>query len=197
MKKSDFLAALIIGEADALLILLIAKNLGQPLDLIKFLPLILPVLAVLGIYIAGIIGKKIPVVFQVAKFLGTGTLNMFLDLGVLNFLMFVFGISSGFLFSIFKGVSFICAAINSYIWNKFWTFGKKETTDAPKEFLQFFAVAIIGFLLNIATASLIVNIMGPQFGISAKLWANIGALVASIVTAVCQFIGYKFLVFKK
>lgn len=204
MRKSDIIAALIIGEADAWLIILIAKNIREALvaypnfqSLINFLPIILPILAVLAVFFSHFIGKKILVIFQIVKFALVGTLNAFIDLGVLNLLILVSGIATGFLFSVFKGISFLLATINSYFWNKFWTFRKRGTAPYPKEFLQFFVITVIGFLINVGTASLIVNVFGPQFGMTENLWANVGAIFAAIIAAIWNFLGYKFLVFKK
>lgn len=204
MKKLDILAALIIGEIDAWLIILIAKNIketiaGYPFlpPLINFLPIILPILTVLAVFVAHFIGKKILVIFQFVKFALVGTLNTFIDLGVLNLLILISGIASGLLFSVFKGISFIMAVVNSYFWNKFWTFKKKKTVRAPKEFLQFFLITVIGFLINVGIASLIVNVFGPQFGMTENLWANVGGITAAIIASIWNFCGYKFIVFKK
>ena len=205
MKKSDILAAFIIGEGDALLTLFIVKNIeesifslpGHIIYLIKLLPLILPILAVLGITAAYLISKKFPVVFQIAKFLGIGSFNTLIDLGVLNILMMIFRINAGMVYSIFKGFSFICATTNSYFWNKFWTFKNRETPCRKKEVLKFLIVASGGFLINVATASFVVNIIGPQFGVNPSLWANIGGIIAAFAVAALEFCGYKFLVFKK
>jgi len=55
----------------------------------------------------------------------------------------------------------------------------------------------VGLGINVGIASWIVNIIGPLFGSPLKIWANIGAIAASIVTSVWNFLGYKFIVFKK
>ena len=125
-----------------------------------------------------------------------GALNTFLDLGVLNLLILVTGISAGTTYSVFKGASFIVAALNSYAWNKWWTFESKKE-KIGKEFTQFMFVSVIGFFLNVGTATLTVNVVGPQFGITPTLWANIGALLGTMVVFVWNFVGYKFWVFKE
>ncbi len=197
VKKQDIISAVVIGETDALLIILIAKNIGWDFDLIKFTPIVLPILAVLGIITASFLRERFLAIFQFAKFILVGTLNTFIDLGVLNLLMLISGISTGFFFSIFKTISFITATINSYLWNKFWTFEKKETALSAGESFQFFSVAIIGLIINVAVASFVVNIIGPQFGILPKLWANLGAIIATFCGMLWNFVGYKFIVFKK
>ena len=66
-----------------------------------------------------------------------------------------------------------------------------------KEFGQFFIVTLIGLGLNVGVASFVVNVIGPQFGLNETLWANIGGITAAFGVTVWNFIGYKFIVFKK
>lgn len=206
MKKADIISPLIIGEAVALIFLGILKygSLEFPPsidDIIvkwaKFLPILLPILAFFGIFIASFLAKKVLALFQLAKFILTGILNTFIDLGILTFLMGIFGFFSGWPYIVFKALSFTCAVVNSYFWNKFWTYEKKETKGAGKEFGKFYLITGIGFLLNVSIASFIVNIVGPQFGLTAEVWAYIGAILAIICVFMWNFLGYKFLVFKK
>lgn len=200
MKKKDILAAFIIGEGCSLIFLLILKSLEVPslvTNLAKFFPIILPVLSILGIYIASLAGKKASVLFQAAKSFLAGILNTFIDLGILTLLMETFKIFSGLFYIIFKAISFSCATINSYFWNKFWAFEKRETKEALKETSQFYFITIGGLLINLGVSSFIVNILGPQFGISEKLWAYVGAIAAVFFGFVWNFLGYKFIVFKK
>ena len=152
--------------------------------------------SLLGIVAADLISKKIPVIFQIAKFFLIGVFNTFVDLGILNFLMWAFAITAGWGFSFFKAISFSIAAVNSYFWNRIWTF-KAESKASGKEFLKFYIVTGIGFFLNVSIASLIVNVVGPQFGMAMKTWANIGAIIAVVCVAAWNFLGYKFIVFKK
>jgi len=206
VKKINIIAPIIIGEAVALILLGILKygSLEFPPfinDIIvkwaKFLPMLLPVLAFSGIFIASFLAKKLLVLFQLAKFILTGVLNTFIDLGILTFLMAVSGFFSGWSYVFFKAFSFTCAVVNSYFWNKFWTYEKKETEGAGKEFRKFYLITGIGFLLNVSIASFIVNIIGPQFGLTTEVWAYIGAILAIICVFMWNFLGYKFIVFKK
>ncbi|MEK7566401.1 MAG: GtrA family protein [Patescibacteria group bacterium] len=201
VSKKDYFLVAIIGFVSGLLILPIVKNINFNLTTIRGVVMViaLTVLAVIALWVAKIISGKIPMILQIAKFVATGVLNTLLDIGVLNLLMFVFVATSGSSYSIFKGASFIVANINSYFWNKHWTFGtfgsgKSATT---KEFGQFFAVSFVGFLINIGIASLVVNFISPVGGISVTLWANVGAIVATLASLVWNFLGYKFIVFKK
>ncbi|MBZ1356258.1 MAG: GtrA family protein [Candidatus Nealsonbacteria bacterium] len=51
-----------------------------------------------------------------------GTLNIFIDLGVLNFLIALTSITVSLYYTLFKSISLLVAATNSYFWNKHWTF---------------------------------------------------------------------------
>lgn len=201
MKKKDYLLVGIVGMLFGLLLLPILNNINLPFFQITFLNAVIlvvvfTVFAIIALAIASLISRKIPVILQVAKFAAVGGLNTLLDLGALNLLIVVFSATSGIWYSVFKGVTFIIANINSYFWNKYWTFGSKEGASV-KEFGQFLLVSIVGFVINIGTASVIVNIIGPLGGMSPERWANIGALSATILSLVWNFVGYKFIVFKQ
>ena len=210
-KKTDLISALIIGEMVAWLTFTILKTLefdtviyqtmtdilGCKIHLGLLLAVIVPIAAAICLYITSLIGKKVPVVFQAGKFVTVGISNTLIDWGVLNLQILLTGITAGLFYPVFKGVSFLIAIINSFLWNKFWTFKKGETEKTGAEFLQFLIVSGIGLGINVGIASLAVNIIGPQAGISPKIWATVGALVATMFSMVWNFLGYKFIVFKK
>ena len=195
--KKDIILALLAGFLVAVFFLSVAENLGMRAPFLPVILLVFPVLSALGIIIAAAIGRMAPTVLQAAKFLLVGALNSFIDLGVLNFFIALTELASGLPYSLFKGISFLTAVINSYVWNKYWTFPKKEANKTPwQEFLQFFVVSTFGFVMNVGVASFVVNVVGPQFGFSAKLWANVGAVAAAFASLTWNFLGYKLLVFK-
>jgi putative flippase GtrA len=152
-------------------------------------------LCILGIIIAYFLSKIMPVIYQVAKFILVGGMNFLIDMGVLNFLIFYTGISAGLAQSGFKGISFLVATVNSYFWNKHWTFQRKTSEGLAREFLQFLAVSLIGFLINLGVDYVFVNMISPFGGMLANTWAQFGALMASIVALFWNFLGYKFIVF--
>jgi putative flippase GtrA len=209
--QKDIIISASIGLLCALLILPIAQNLALKISWALSLIVILPILSVLGMWLTYLIAQKIKIIYQIAKFVLVGILNTFVDWGVLNLLMFLTSITSGVYYTVFKGISFLFATTNSYFWNKFWTFSKpridadvktqinadnKMQKSAPKEFLRFLVVSAIGFLLNVSTATLIVNVWGSQFGIGDALWANIGAFCGTLTGLTWNFLGYKLIVFK-
>ena len=195
MKKIDGIIAAIIGFLDGIFLFFILRNIEVDIPYAWSLPIVLAILCWFGMFVASAIGKKLPILLQIARFFLVGTLNTFIDLVVLNILIWIFGIAIGLFYSVFKAISFLGATINSYFWNKFWTFGKKETVS-PKEFFKFLIVTSIGLLINVGIASLVVNAIGPQFGLTEKIWATFGAIVAAFGAFVWNFLGSKFVVFK-
>lgn len=192
----NIIAAIIAGIFIGILFIPVGYNFGL-FEMVHWLivALVLAVGTVAGVVIASAIGKRIPVIFQVAKFGVVGVLNTLVDFGVLNIFIAVFSISAGMWYSVFKAASFIVAAINSYVWNKFWTFESKEKANT-KEATSFFIVSAIGFLINVISASVVVNVITPFGGASSLIWANIGALVGTLLGLAWNFVGYKFFVFK-
>lgn len=205
-RQKDLIISASVGFLCALLIWPIAQNLSMKPGLALSLLVVLPVLSAAGMFAAYWLAKKIKIFYQLAKFVLVGALNTFVDWGILNLLMFLTSVSSGFLYSVFKGLSFLVATTNSYFWNKFWTFKKISaagmvTGEPPrenvKEPLQFFIVSVIGFALNVGAATLLVNVLGPQWGLSRELWANVGALAGTLLGMSWNFLGYKLIVFKE
>ncbi len=210
-RKTDLISALIVGEMVAWLAFTILKTLefdtviyqtmidilGWKIHLGLLLAIVVPIAAAICLYITSLIGKKVPVIFQAGKFVTVGISNTLIDWGVLNLQILLTGITAGLFYPVFKGVSFLIAIINSFLWNKFWTFKKGETEKTATEFLQFLIVSGIGLGINVGIASLTVNVIGPQAGISPKVWATVGALIATMFSMVWNFLGYKFIVFKK
>ncbi len=201
MKKVDILAVLIIGIVSAAIAIPILSFIEWELpiigDYILSLLVIFPIGAIGMLFVAQILAKKMPVVLQVAKCFLVGVMNTFIDFGMLNLLMGFFVIFSGWLYPVFKAMSFTVSAVSSYFWNKYWTFEKKETKPGAGEFGKLYVITGIGFFLNVGVASLLVNVVGPQFGLTEKIWATVAAGLGAFVVFTWNFLGYKFIVFKK
>lgn len=133
--------------------------------------------------------------YQFSKFASVGSLNFFIDVGILNLLMGVLGVYSGVLFILFKTLASIVAALNSFFWNKYWTF-RTHGRPTIKEAAEFYGVSIVGGIINIAVASFIVNATQRPEAVSAPLWANIAAVTAIGASFLWNFFGYKNFVFR-
>ena len=212
MTKKDYYLSLLAGFLIGLLLLPILRA-AKPELYDRLFIAIVPFFLIgtpLGIAIAHRIGTKISAIWQIAKFAVIGVLNTLVDLGTLSLLIFLFrkifviestdiifpllGIT---IYSIYKSASFIAANINSYYWNKYWTFDQSIKEKTRAEFLQFFAVSLVGFLINVTVASVVFKSVTPFAGFNSDQWGLIGAAAGSILGLVWNFVGYKFIVFKK
>ncbi len=144
--------------------------------------------------------KRYPILPQFIKFCMIGFMNFFIDLGVLNLLMFASGRSAGVHYTVFKAFSFLVAVTFSYFFNKYWAFRDKKRTHQARQFSQFLFVSIIGMIINVTTATAVVNIVAPRITfitLAGKVWGNLGAVAGAAIGLIWNFIGYKFWVFKK
>lgn len=196
--KKDFRISILIGFIAGLLLLPTLRNIGIELSWqIGILAVFgLTILTPLGYLVAYWLSRWLPIMIQFVKFGIVGGLNFTIDLGILNLLIYFSGITLGFYYSLFKALSFLIAVINSYVWNKYWTF-KVADTPGVGEITKFFVVNIIGFGINVSLASFVVNVIGAPADVSGEVWANIGAVAASMLALTWNFIGMKFIVFKK
>ncbi len=218
MRKKDFLFIFIISEVIFVSLLLIYLNLSYGafeaktgleifilkiidflkkfnFSLIYLLALIFPVGACFFIFLASIFLKKIKSLWQFVKFVFVGASNTFLDLGVLNFIYFLFREASRF-YPLCKSFSFLVAVANSYLWNKAWVFEVRKEEKIKKESLNFFLVSLGGLGLNVALATFLAR-LAPNFGFSLKISANLGAVFGAFGSMLWNFFGYKIFVFKK
>lgn len=157
--------------------------------------------------------KSKTTLIQLAKFAIVGAGNTILDWGVLLGLMKATGVTTGFGYSAEKGLSFTVAVINSYIFNKYWTF-KAKGGKVAIEFTQFLVVSLIGMGINVSVATAVVRFVRPiEFIINftqgfvgfiplievtpGEIWGVFGAGIATLVALAWNFLGYKFVVFKK
>ena len=204
MKKIDVISPIVLGLIISAFIISLLRVTDSdvifaginPMILRLLIIILIPSLLILWVYITSRLGKRRHIFFQFGKFIPIGVSNTAIDFGTLNLLILTTGVDKGFLFSAFKGISFLCAVSNSYLWNKFWTFDGGNTDNVRKQFLKFVVVAGIGFVINVTVASFIVNFVEPIGGISLILWANIAAFTSIVIVVMWNFVGYKLLVFK-
>ena len=205
--KRDLALAAVIGIAVGLLVQPVLYNFSHdPSGIIGdysaavriIIFLVVAIGAPVALAICGFLSRFWKPFYQIGKFASVGVLNTFVDFGVLNLLIAVGGGlfmgMAGFAFPIMKAISFIFATLNSYFWNKHWTFQSKSATTFAQT-VKFYAVAFIAFLANVGIAAFVVNLMSDGSGIISTLWANVGALLGIVISLFINFLGYKFFVF--
>jgi putative flippase GtrA len=194
----DIVLALIVGFLTGALSIPVVVNLGIALRIpLASLPVIIAALFAIALMAANQVASRIPSLFEFTKFAVVGVLNSGVDFGVLNSLILITGVVSGAGFLAFKSISVTLGVINSYLWNKYWTFDASKSGAPRRELVAFLVVTLMAVGLNVAGAAVIVNVIGAPHGISPKLWANVGAISGAGLTLFTNFFGYKFFVFRK
>jgi len=160
-----------------------------------FLMPLFPVVFVLGLHLGKWISRWKYFFISFSRYAMIGFLNTGIDFGIFNLLMLTTGTTEGIEVSLFKTVSFIFATVNSYFWNKFWTFEAGSSGGGAREFMKFLMISLIGISLNVGIASIGFS-LDPIAGLNRIVWNNISVAFATISNLIWNFVGYKLIVFK-
>jgi len=125
---------------------------------------------------------------QAVRFLVVGLLNTAVDLGAFYLLTLIPGMPD----IAAKTMSYILGICNSFVWNKYWTFGAKSSGRTGREFGLFFLVNLPPLIVNIVVFSLL------------GLWTTSGtfaaregkAFIAAAVAVIWNFLGSRYLAFR-
>jgi len=207
MAKKDFWLAILAGELVAWLSFPVLKNLKvfdmlaergiNAVSFYVFWIMFIPIGAISALSLFYFLAKYKNRVgfFELGKYGIIGVLNTFLNAGVYNLLIFITNIASGFIVDTFFIIAFTITVVNSFVWNKFWSFAEKNIENIKKEAIQFFGISAAVALVNAVILHIIINVLGAPIGIDPKIWANV-ALGFTIITAFLgNFFSYKYIVF--
>ena len=130
---------------------------------------------------------------RIIRFGLVGGFNTLVDYGILNLLVWVFAIQSTAALAVANAGAFFAANLNSYFWNKRWTF--KDSRDGTVgQYALFLGVSLVGLLVN---SGLIYGVM--QSGILADgefiLRANFAKAIATVGSMAWNYVAYHYLVF--
>lgn len=79
------------------------------------------------------------------RFLVVGTLGAIVDFGIENILHRLLGLPY-----VWSGtISFICAVLSNFFWNRYWTYPDSRSKPLPSQLIQFFLVNITGLVIRV------------------------------------------------
>jgi putative flippase GtrA len=120
-------------------------------------------------------------ILQFVKFNLVGIMNTAVDFAVFTLLTFL-----GMQYLIAQVISYSCGIVNSYLWNKFWTFQQKKGFSSA-EVLKFIIVNIV----SLGVSLFFLYIFRDKVG----LHVLVSKLIATLLAVIVNFAGNKFWVF--
>lgn len=128
--------------------------------------------------------KKNKELMQLLKFGIVGVLNTAVDFLVFTIMVYMFNIKP----NISQAFSYSAGTLNSFIFNKKWTFKSSETNNTKLQALRFMVINGISLALSSVAVSYLIEDMNIN-----KLIAKIAV---TLLTQVINYFGYKLIVFK-
>lgn len=161
----DIVLAVVVGFFSGALSIPVLINLGIALRIpLLSLPFIGAALSAIALLASSLAAGRVSSLFEFTKFAVVSVLNSAVDFGGLNFLILITRVASGAGYVAFKSVSVTLGVINSYLWNKYWTFDASKSSAARRELIAFLVVTLLAVGVNVAGADVIVNVIGAPLG---------------------------------
>ena len=130
---------------------------------------------------------------QVLRFGLVGGLNTLVDLLILNSLLWLFPTISSLMLLAYNALAYSLGAVNSFFFNKYWTFGQKQGTTR-RELARFTLTTLCG----IGWSSIILWLASKALHtlpVNTTVWANASKIVAIAGTVLISYLGMRLWVF--
>ena len=125
---------------------------------------------------------------QAVRFVIVGLLNTIVDLGV----FYLLGLIPGMPGVAAKAISYVLGICNSFVWNKYWTFGARRSAQGKREFALFFAVNLPPLAVNVV----VFTVLGIWLGSGSFLMRMSKAFIAAVIAVVWNFLGSRYVAFR-
>ncbi|MHB1345187.1 MAG: GtrA family protein [Thermoleophilia bacterium] len=125
---------------------------------------------------------------QVVRFGIVGVLNTVVDFGLLNVLYHVVGLP----LLVANTISVSAGIVNSFLWNKHWTFSAGGWSQWRREAVVFVGVSFVGLLIN----DIGIYALHSLWGETGVLAVNAQKLGASVFSMGWNFVGYRLIAFR-
>lgn len=197
--RCDFILAFLIGVLTGILLLpvIFILDISFPYHIILTIFICATIMPA-GLLFGMMLQKYIGIGAQFSKYVASGLLSFAIDFSFLNIISYYTGVTAGLTVGWINIPGSLLALTNAYLWNKFWVFKRGKESGIFAHLPRFLFVVLIGMIIN----SSIVVAMTTGFSSSHPLlteqrWLNIAKIVATAVAVMWNFIGYKFIAFKK
>ena len=109
------------------------------------------------------------------KFLVVGTTGFIVDFGIFNLLLRALNFPP----VLAQAISFTLAAINNFIWNRYWTYPDSRSKSILRQFGMFFVLSVIGLLIRTPIFALF---SGPMVALVEAMQSGVFAGLIDFVT---------------
>ncbi len=139
--------------------------------------------------------RRITALWQIVRFGIVGVLNTIVDIIAMNILIWRFPTHDANLLLFYNSIAYMLGALNSFGFNKYWTF-KHNQAVTGSEIFRFAIVNIIGILCNDGIIWSVASILHTVIA-NHILWANASKGCAIIGTTSVSYLGMRLWVFSR
>ena len=126
--------------------------------------------------------QRFPIILQLMRFGAIGVINTALDFIILNFLSKWLGINAGSELGALNVISFSLAVVQSYFWNRYWTFSSVKVSLVS----NFRRLLLVG---GVGVVSMLAVLIAARYSSGPSTYAVIFA--GFIIAELCLWIGFK------
>ncbi|HLJ36227.1 MAG TPA: glycosyltransferase [Ktedonobacteraceae bacterium] len=137
--------------------------------------------------------KRHHIISQLLRFSLVGGLNTLVDLVILNGLLWLFPTTSTLTLLAYNSLAYSLGAVNSFLLNKYWTFGQKQKTTRS-ELARFTLTTLFGIAWSTLILWLASLVLHP-FLVNTTVWANASKVIAIAGTSLISYLGMRLWVF--
>jgi len=109
------------------------------------------------------------------KFLVVGVTGFIVDFGIFNLLLRALNFPP----VLAQAISFTSAAINNFVWNRYWTYPDSRSKPLLRQFGMFFVLSVIGLLIRTPIFALF---SGPMVALVETMQSGVFAGLIDFVT---------------
>ncbi len=132
---------------------------------------------------------------QFVRFSLVGSLNTLIDVVLFNLLVWMFPVNNVYLVVALNAIAYSAGALNSFFWNKLWTFKQRSGTTGG-QVMRFALVTGLGIVCNSAFLWLATAILN-SLSLNGFLWVNVAKVSAIGGSVTVSYLGMRFGVFAK
>lgn len=131
------------------------------------------------------------------RFAFVGLVGAVIDFGIFNLLSKFAGLNA----NVAQAISFSCAVVSNFIWNRYWTYPDSRTKALHHQLVQFILISVIGLgirtplfaFLHTALARLFTRVLPPQFFVSPEFVGyNLALAIAIVVVMLWNFFANRY-----